>query len=155
MLARLVVAAIFLIAAFYWLRSIDPEFGLFIAIALVAFMCWALYLPVRLIVTGNAITITDRGLVDCTSGLGFIAWEEIRGVKLRPYFGLDLIELVVVDDGAILARLSFLRRALWRYYLRSYGGAFNLKAGFIKGGANQLLQILRAHVPSVSNASAL
>ena len=116
-------------------------------------MCWALYWPARLFVTGKAITITDRGLIDFTSGLGFIAWEEIKAVKLRRYFGLDLIELQVVDDVAVLTRLPLLRRAMWRYYLKRAGGTFNLKAGFIKGGAHQLLQILGTHVPSDVNAA--
>lgn len=112
-------------------------------VPLVAILAFALYRPARMLITGAALIVTDNGLTDFTSGLGYLAWTEIRGAEIQRYFGIDLINLNVVDEDAILTRLPILRRVLWRYFIKSSGGAFNIKVGFIVGGAEPILARIR------------
>jgi hypothetical protein len=121
----------------------NPASAIYMTVVLVAFLFYALYWPARMLVTGAALIVADSGLTDLTSGLGFIAWTEIRGAEIHRYSGIDLVDLSVVDENAVLERLPILRRAMWRYFIKNRGGAFNIKAGFVVGGAEPILQKIR------------
>jgi hypothetical protein len=121
----------------------NPAAAKYLAFPLVVFLAFGLYWPARMLVTGAALIFTDEGVTDFSSGLGHLAWTEIRGAQIQRYFGIDLINLNVVDEDAILTRLPILRRVLWRYFIKSSGGAFNVKTGFIVGGAEPILAKIR------------
>jgi hypothetical protein len=142
-LRRLALAGFAVAILVYWYRLRNPAAAIYMTVALVAFLIYVLYWPARMLVTGVALIVTDSGLTDFTSGLGFLAWAEIRGVEIHRYFGIDLVDLCVADEDAILARLPMLRRAMWRYFIKNSGGAFNIKAGFVVGGAEPILKTIR------------
>ena len=100
----------------------------------------------RLLFLDAGVVITDRGLLDRTSALRFIDWSEIRGATVRRYFGTDLVELEIMDEPKLIARLPLLDRYLWRNYIRNHGGRFNIKAGFLEGGATELIREIQEHL---------
>jgi hypothetical protein len=100
----------------------------------------------RLLFTDAGVVITDLGILDRTSDLGFVPWSEIQGASIQRYLGADLIELDMKDDRQLLERVSLFDRYLWKNYVRNYGGRFNIKAGFLKGGATDLHRKLQAHL---------
>ena len=142
-IAFLVLATVVLL---YWISRRLPDSFPFLAGIFVVIMIYPLYRLLYLLFAGSALIVTDRGLIDRTSGLGFLSWSHIRGGTLRPYFGLKLLDLDLTDQNEILARLPLLRRLVWRYYL-GQGGAFYINTSFVVGGAEALRQIISDRAP--------
>ena len=108
-------------------------------------LAYVFYLPIRMLITGQAIVITDRGLIDCTSGWGFIGWNELRGAEECPYMGITLVALNFTNLEAVLKRLSPVRRWLWRYYLKKPGRKPTVPGSFVQGGASAVVSAVNAH----------
>jgi hypothetical protein len=144
-LARLLFASILLAWLAY--RAADRQAVALWAIFAVLFvsLAFVFYLPIRMLITGQAIVITDRGLIDCTSGWGFIGWNEIRGAEEYPYMGVTLVALNFTNLEAVLRRLSPVRRWLWRYYLRKPGRKPTVPGSFVQGGAPAVVSAVNAH----------
>src|SRR5262245_47143367 len=111
-----------------------------------------LYIPGRLLLVRDAVLVTSRGLVDRTSGLGFIAWEEIRGATLYPFMGRTLVALNLTDTQSVVARLPTLQRWALRFYLKSPGTTPTLAAPFVEGGPEALLRVINEHARGAREA---
>ena len=100
----------------------------------------------RILITGTAFTLTDRGLIANIGDIDFVAWSEIENATIGNYGGAKLITLDLRDIDTVVARLPWLRRIYFGWYFKSYGGKPNLYASFGEGGADRLLQLIRQHI---------
>src|SRR5213594_4090118 len=113
-LTRLLLALAFFVVFSILLSRRDPKTFPFILAFVAIVSLYTLYPLVRLLLSGDAILVTDEGLIDRTGALDFVRWSEIRGALVKPYMGLKLVELQLNDRDAVLARLSPVRRGLLR-----------------------------------------
>jgi hypothetical protein len=109
-------------------------------------------LMARLLYTGVAAQFTDRGVVDRTGGLAFVAWSEIRGVELRPYQGQQLVELDLFDVEPVIERLGRVRRFLLRWYMKRTSRRPYMQGSFVLGGGEALVGALRARLGDMRQA---
>lgn len=121
----------------------------------VPFFAYVLYRPLRILLSGTAILITDLGLVDRTMGLGFISWDEIRSATVRRSVGLDLVALDLTDLDAVLSRFPAHERVLWRYYVKKNGYGPTLAACFVEGGATLLMQLIKERAQGAASHKAV
>jgi hypothetical protein len=126
----------------YWFYHRDPVWFPMSAGVAVLIFAYALHLPVRLLISGEAILIADRGLVDRTSGLDFIGWQEIRSAHLESFMGLTLVGLDLTDPQEVVGRLSPLRRWVWRSHLQKQGARPTLAGSFVEGGPEALQKLI-------------
>jgi hypothetical protein len=145
-LVRLLLCLLVLGCGLYLLRL--GEHGLiwflvFVVPLVVFFLAAILYPLTHILISGVALIVTDRGLIDRTGGFNFISWAEIRGAHLRPFFWSQLIALDLVDERAVVSRQPLLRRLLLLNYLRNHTGAFSLKPAVVEGGVDALLALVK------------
>src|SRR5262245_37245682 len=76
------------VAFLYWQRARDPHLFPFVAWTLVVVSAYTFYPLARLVLSGQAIVVTDQGLIDRTGALDFVKWTEIRSARVKPYMGL-------------------------------------------------------------------
>jgi hypothetical protein len=110
---------------------------------------------VRMLITGTAVIVTDRGLLDRTGGVNFVAWDEINGVQVQSCAGLTKIALDLRDAEGVLGRMSLFGRILLRFYMKRYGGKPNLTASFVEGGAEPLVRLIQERIRSARGKKAV
>lgn len=150
-----------LIAAFSFFSYLtEPEVAslaiplLVIAIPLLVITSTYIFAPLlRLFFTGNAIILTEQGLLCRVGDVDFVAWGEIRGADLQSSAGLLAIALDLRDPEAVLGRLSPSRRWILRCYMKRSGGKPMIYASFVQGGAEHLLQLIRERITRPGEAS--
>jgi hypothetical protein len=143
---RLVLCLFILACGLYLLRLGEHGLIWFLVFAVplvVLFLSEILYPLARILVSGVALIVTDRGLIDRTGGFNFISWAEIRGAHVKPFYWTQLIALDLVDERAVVSRQPLLRRLLLLNYLRNHTGAFNLKPAVVEGGIDALLAVVK------------
>jgi len=144
-LTRLLLAVVVFVVLTIWFVGRDPKLFPFMIAFLAMVALYSLYPLVRMLLSGQAIIVTDEGLVDRTGALEFVRWGEIRSARVRPYMGLKLVELDLNDQEAVLARLPPIRRALLRYSIRRGVVGPYLKASFVQGGVDAVMRVLEEH----------
>lgn len=117
------------------------------AAILAPIMLYVLYFPVRMLMTGTAIVMTSRGLIDYSTGLGFIGWDEIRGARATSYMGSAMVALDLENPLKVIERLPAIRAWTWRLYLKTPGNRLSLAAAFVEGGQDAVLRAIREHIP--------
>jgi hypothetical protein len=148
-LFRLTLAMIVLGSYFYWLSRRGRPYPTVIVVMGAVIVLYIFWPMLRLLLGGDAILITDRGLVNYTSGVVFVAWREIRAARLRSILWSKLVELDLPDPEPVLLRMSPVRRMLLRRFMRAHGGKAMLAAMFVQGGPKALLEIIRARIPPI------
>jgi hypothetical protein len=129
---------------FFWIRTGGLIRFLAWAVPLVLFLLIEILYPLtRILISGVALIVTDRGLIDRTGGFNFISWAEIRGAHLKPFAWSQLIALDIVNERAVISRQPIVRRLLLLNYLRNHTGAFSLKPVMVEGGADALLALIK------------
>ena len=101
----------------------------------------------RLLLTGKAFVLTDRGIVSNAGSVDFVAWTEIEGATIAQQGAVEGIDLEVNDVDAVLARLSPIRRGMLRSWIAK-GGKPGLSAGLADGGAEPLLARIQERIAS-------
>ena len=144
-MTRLLLALAFFVVFSILLSRRDPKTFPFILAFVAIVSLYTLYPLVRLLLSGQAIVVTDEGLIDRTGALDFVRWGEIRAARVKPYMGLKLIELDLNDQEAVLARVPAVRRALLRYSIRRGRVGPYLKASFVQGGVDAVMRVIEEH----------
>jgi hypothetical protein len=139
----------------YSLLMVDllPEF-LALTITIPSFAFAYLSVPLfRMLVTGEATVMTDRGILDHTGGLEFVAWNELRSANIRSYFGSDFIELELRDPEPVLQRLAPVSRMVMRQYVKSFDGRLSLNASLVRDGSESLHDVILGRIASARAAA--
>jgi hypothetical protein len=124
------------------------EISLLVITLLVIFSTYFFFAPLlRMLLSGNAIILSDQGLLDRTGGVDFVAWGEISGAHIQTYGGLEAVALDLRDPEAVLGRMSAIQRVVLRYYMKK-GGQPVLYGSFAQGGAQNLLQLIQKRINS-------
>ena len=105
----------------------------------------------RMLATGTAFILTDRGLFAHIPGfdigaVDFVAWDEIDNANIVSHGGPDVVELELRDIQTVLARQSAFRRAFLRSTFKQHGWKTSLFASFGEGGAARLLQLIQPRI---------
>ena len=126
-----------------WLRYQDPMYFAPVMALLGIYLTWAMWPVLCLLVSGTALVLTNRGLVNKTGSFTFVAWDEIRGARLRRKLLLfDVIELDLRDTEPMLQRLGVVRRYLMRSYLNKYQGKPTIQVSFVQVAPEMLLDTI-------------
>lgn len=144
-LTRLLLALAILVVASVWYFGLTSNALLFSLTVLATLARYTFYPLVRLLFSGQAIIVTDKGLVDRTGALDFVRWGEVRAARIRSYKGLKLLQLDLNDQEAVLARLPAVRRVLLRHSIRSGGIGPCLNASFVQGGVAAVMRVIEEH----------
>jgi len=132
-----------------------PRYGdlIWVSLAIVwPFLAWAMWPLLRAFIVGTAILITDRGLLNYTGGITFVAWEEIETASISSWLGMKCVNLVTRNPERVLQRVPPMRRWFLERYLNRYGGKLTIYAYLAQGGAEPLFDTIRmkANVANVS-----
>ena len=144
---RLIVSTVIVAALSVWLYFYVSEKYFPLAIGFV----WATWLYVtksllRVLVTGIAFILTDKGLIAYVGDIDFVAWDEIESAYTGSVGGAKVVQLDIRNIDTVLARLTMFRRHILRWYMANSGGKPNLYASFAKGGAVGLLQLIQPRI---------
>jgi hypothetical protein len=138
------LAALLLAAGVYWSFSRGDVLGWSMGIVISAGGCLTLPRLIRMLITGQAVVLTDRGVINKTSAINFVEWGEIRGAHIEDQLGITTVVLNLRNPDRVLARVPIVERALLRFSMKRYGLEPSLSAAFVEGGAEHLLsQIIR------------
>ena len=129
-------------ALFYWLSVRKSPHGGLVMSILAAFLVYMLWPSIRSFFTGVAVVLTDRGIVNFTGGVTFVAWDELKGAHVVSPWGLKQVELVLTDRDVVLRRVGGVRGWSLRKYVEKYGGAPSIHAYFAQGGGEAVLRAI-------------
>ena len=150
---RLIFGTALLFIYSFLMVDLVPEF-LALSITVPAFAFAYLSVPLfRMLMTGEAMVVTDRGILDHTGGLEFVAWSELRGANIRSCFGSDFIELELRDPEPVLQRLAPVPRLVMRHYVRSFDGRLSLSASLVRDSSESLHDVILGRI-ATSRAAA-
>lgn len=130
------------LAVVYWLPVPKPQYPGVVLSLLGAFAFYLVWPSIRTISTGVAVVLTDRGILNFTGGVTFVAWDEIKDARIGSPWGPKQVELVLRDEKAVLQRIGGLRGWSVRKYVQNYGGKPSIHAHFAKGGAEVVLSAI-------------
>jgi hypothetical protein len=127
------------LSALGWWSARTTRYGVFgtaLAGVIVLYIVWP---AIRACFTGVAVVFTERGVVNFTGGVTFVAWHEIEDARIGVWHGTKQVDLVLRDQDAVLQRLGWLRGSLTRSALKRYGAKPSIQARYAKGGAEAVL----------------
>jgi len=117
----------------------------------IMFVLYALWPIVQAAITGTgAIIITDRGLLNRTGGVTFVAWDEITDARITSQMWQKRIELEVQNVDTVLQRVSPFRRSFLRRFITKYGGKPSVYVTCTEASAEEVLNLIntKRHVAS-------
>jgi hypothetical protein len=144
---RLVLGVVVLaVSSYFSVYLVYPEGAPVIIPCVVIIVTYAAFAPLlRLLLTGEAIILTDEGLLARIGDVDFVAWPEIEAVEIEEYGHQNAVALHLRDPKAVLGRLSPVRRMLLRHHMKK-GGHPLLYGSFVEGGAEHLLELIQKRI---------
>jgi hypothetical protein len=128
-----------MLGAVYWLsprRTQAGAFGAVIGALIVFYLIWP---TLRACFTGVAAMFTDRGILNFTGGISFVAWHDIQSASIGTLWGRKHVELVLHDQDAVLLRDRSFRGWSVRKSVQKYGFKPSISAHAAQGGPEAVL----------------
>ena len=140
------------LAAMYWLPLRKPPHPEILLALFGLFVVYLMWPSITTLFTGVAVVLTDRGIINYTGGVTFVAWHEIEDACIGSPWGRKQVELKLRDQETVLRRIPSLRGWSAREYVHKYGGKPTIFAAFAKGGAEALLSAIQTRLEANRDA---
>ena len=114
----------------------------------VAIAAYGLVHMATLLFRHRGLVLTDRGLTDYTTDLGFVPWSNIAGLQRVRSWGLQTVTLDVADLDRFLADRRLISRMLWRYAAGRLNVRPRINAAFLQD-SETIYDLLRDRMQTV------
>ena len=140
-----------------WLPTIVFSWELYLAVIIGVPFFTACFVQAcrQLLSPKPAVIITDRGIVDNSSGLsaGLIPWEEIAGISFTSYQSQRFLGIELKDPERLLSRLPRWKRAVMRLNARIGFSIVNIPQVTIAMPLGELYDLIVSYRPELRRAS--